>query len=171
MTKEKRGRKKTPDIPAFFQNMEECETFFGAESGSLAQIKLSFPEFVKADGRISVQPLVGWLINVFSQPSEGDSENLKGRQLYEYARGEREKIRLMKEKNQLIDANLVERIAKTCLAIVKASNDRIFATEMPAEVAGLDAMAIRQYALKANERVFELVDQKYDEMIKEGEKE
>jgi hypothetical protein len=65
----------------------------------------------------------------------------------------REEIAYLRERGEVLPAAPLREQTKTCLAVLFGSLERIFATEFPASVKGMDELAIRTKALAAVEEL------------------
>lgn len=159
-----RPRNNLPTYPS----MASCSSATGIPLTVLRKLKKSGCDAFSAVGAVNLSKLLTW---VFSEKSDESDDDAGIDWIKEKAKTQtlRERIKLAQDERQVIGRDEVAHGIKAGVAILFADLERIFASELPPVLKGLDELSIRGKVLEEIETMKASLRQKFEDMEKKKE--
>lgn len=152
--------------------MKECSAATGIPVSLLSQIKAMGCSAFRYN-RVFLGPLLKEYGSRLMLRQEGDQQELPllgPRAELDRIRAEREKIKLLKDSEQVIEKQVVVEGLHSGVSELKGAMERSFLSELPPALVGLRETPIRDRLRTEIEAFFETMRQKFEKMVGEGEK-
>lgn len=150
---------KNPSLPTY-PTMRAAAGATGFTLTTLRGFKNAGCNAFSQGGRVSLEKLVRWLADKHAGPDVGVDWPARLKK----AQAEREEIRLAKDRRTVIPHAEVAAGINSGVAILFSDLDRVFASELPPALVGLDALAIRAKVLSEIERLKTLLREHFAAM-------